>query len=280
LITETQSELTVFSVHFKASQGASNEAIRLQEATILRNRLNTFSINSDFLVAGDFNIYYSGEPAFGMLTDSLQNNNGRVFDPLNMVGYWHANVDYAPVHTQSTRTQQLPDGGAGGGLDDRFDMILCSRTLLDSTDLFLDVDSYTSCGNDGAHFNLSVNYGNNTAVPSQTADALYWASDHLPVFVDVSDEAALPVEQPLVKVWPNPVEEHAQITFPRHDNFIEARVTMTNILGQRVFEQRVYDSYGYRFDRGNLPVGIYFLHVMIETHFNTFTYHTGLAVVK
>jgi endonuclease/exonuclease/phosphatase family metal-dependent hydrolase len=280
LITDTQTELTVFSLHFKASQGASNEAIRLQEATILRNRLNTFSMESDFLVAGDFNIYYSDEPAFGMLTDSLQNNNGRLYDPLSATGYWHANIDFRAVHTQSTRTQQLPDGGAGGGLDDRFDMMLCSKGLLDSTDLFLDVDSYTICGNDGAHFNLSINYGNNAAVPSQIADALYWASDHLPVLVDITDETAPLVEEPLVKVWPNPVEDWAQITFPRHDDFIEARITMTNILGQRVFEQRVNDPYGYRFDRNNLPVGIYFLHVMIETHFNTYTYQTRLAVVK
>jgi hypothetical protein len=247
---------------------------------ILRNRLNTFAMDSDFLVAGDFNIYYSDEPAFGMMTDSLQNNNGRLHDPLSAPGYWHANIDFAAIHTQSTRTQQLPDGGAGGGLDDRFDMMLCSQSLLDSIDLFLDVDSYAICGNDGAHFNISINYGNNAAVPSQIADALYWASDHLPVFVDITDETTPPIEEPLVKVWPNPVQDWAQITFPKHDDFTEARITMTNILGQRVFEEQVYDPYGYRFNRGSLPVGIYFLHVIVETHFNTYNYHTSVAAVK
>ncbi len=280
LQTDTQHELIVFSVHFKASQGASNETIRLQEATILRTRLNTLPLDSDFLVVGDFNIYHSDEPAFGMMTDSLQNNNGRLFDPLSTSGFWHANIDFASVHTQSTRTEQLPDGGAAGGLDDRFDMILCSSSLLDPTNSFLDIDSYTICGNDGAHFNLSINYGNNTAVPFPTADALYWASDHLPVFVDISDETTPPLEEPLVEVWPNPIQDWAQIIFPSHDDFREARIILTNILGQRVFEERVYDQYGYRFDRGSLPVGVYFLHVVIETHYNTFTYHTRVAVVK
>ena len=112
------------------------------------------------------------------------------------------------------------------------------------------------------------------------ADALYWASDHLPLFVDVSDETPPPIEEPVVKVWPNPVQAWAQIAFPRHDDFEKARLTLTNILGQRVYEDEVFDPYGYRLDRGNLPVGIYFLHVIIKTRYSTFVYETSVAVVK
>jgi endonuclease/exonuclease/phosphatase family metal-dependent hydrolase len=280
LLNDFQRELYLFSVHLKASEGVSNEAIRLEEATSLRNRLNTYPPGTDFAVAGDFNIYYSDEPAFHMLTDSIANNNGRLFDPLSSIGYWHANSNYAFLHTQSSRVEQLPDGGAGGGLDDRFDMILCSKSLLDSAGLLLLRNSYTVCGNDGAHFNLSVNYGSNSQVPSQVADALYWATDHLPVFADILIDTALAPEEPIVKVWPNPMQEWAQITFPWHDDFVRARLTMTNILGQRVYETEVQDPAGCRIDRNDLPLGVYFLHVSVQTRFSTYKYQTNLAVVK
>ena len=280
LLQDSQQELRIFSIHFKASQGAGNEAIRLQEATILRNYLNTFLPGTDFVVMGDFNIYHSNESAYGMMVDSLANNNGRLFDPLNVSGAWHENSVYSAVHSQSTRVEQLPDGGAGGGLDDRFDMILCSSTLLDSAGLLLLENSYTVCGNDGAHFNVSVNYGYNSAVPAHVANALYWASDHLPLFVDLSIDTVPVVEDLAVKIWPNPMEDWARVTFPQHDGFANARIVMTNILGQRVYDQETSDPLGHRIERDNLPLGVYFLTIVINTRYTTFQYQNRLAIVK
>jgi len=280
LLSDTQSELYLYSVHLKASEGVANETIRLQEATILRDRLNAFPSGTNFLVAGDFNIYYSDEPAFQRLIDSVQNTSGRLIDPLNLPGMWHENGDFAAVHTQSTRVDQLPDGGAGGGLDDRFDMILCSGAIIDSIGLFLIRNSHTILGNDGAHFNLSINSGYNSAVPVQIADALYWASDHLPLYVDLSDESGVAVEEPEVKVWPNPMHSAAEITLPWHDDFVSARVCMTNILGQRVYENVVNEPAGFRLNRGDLPVGVYFLHIVIQTQYGKHEYRTNVAVVK
>ncbi|MGD8978602.1 MAG: endonuclease/exonuclease/phosphatase family protein [candidate division WOR-3 bacterium] len=273
-------ELHLLSVHMKASGGAVNEAIRLQEATTLRNYLGALVPGTDFVVAGDFNIYYSDEPAFQMMTDSLENNQGRLFDPLNMSGNWHENSSYASVHSQSTRVEQLPDGGAGGGLDDRFDMILCSQSLLDSVGLLLNGNSYTVCGNDGAHFNLSINYGSNGSVPAYIADALYWASDHLPVFVELSIDTTPSMQQPVVRVWPNPMQDWAQVTFPQHDAFVEARIILTNILGQRVYDEQTSDANGHRIECPNLPIGVYFLTLLIHTQYTDFRYETRVAVVK
>lgn len=39
-------------------------------------------------------------------------------------------------------------------------------------------------GNDGKHFNPAVNDVENDSVSSNIADALYYASDHLPVIAD------------------------------------------------------------------------------------------------
>ena len=182
----TQKQFRILSLHLKASQDCETE--RLMAAAILRNHLGSCEVGTNFLVAGDFNIYYSDEPAFHKLTDSLANNNGRLYDPLNAPGYWHNHSEFAPIHSQSTRVTQLPDGGSPGGLDDRFDMILCSVTFLESEGLCLVTDTYTTFGNDGNHFNRAVNSGFNSAVPSNVANALHYASDHLPVYTDIEVE--------------------------------------------------------------------------------------------
>ncbi|MCK4452951.1 endonuclease/exonuclease/phosphatase family protein, partial [candidate division WOR-3 bacterium] len=55
-IIDSQREFYIFSVHFKASQGSNNEMIRHQEATILRNHLDSLDPGTNFLAMGDFNI--------------------------------------------------------------------------------------------------------------------------------------------------------------------------------------------------------------------------------
>jgi endonuclease/exonuclease/phosphatase family metal-dependent hydrolase len=120
-------EFNIYGVHLKASSGDNNAAQRLEEATILRNYLNALDDGSYFIVAGDFNIYSnssSSEPAFEMLTGEANDNDGRLFDPVDRIGPWHNNSSYSDVHTQSPRTTQF-GGGANGGMDDRFDWLFC-----------------------------------------------------------------------------------------------------------------------------------------------------------
>jgi endonuclease/exonuclease/phosphatase family metal-dependent hydrolase len=279
-VKESTREFFIFSLHFKASQGTGNESIRFQEATVLRNHLDLLTAEDNFLVLGDFNIYQSDEPAYNKLTGYNTNNIGRLFDPLSMSGDWHKNVDFAFIHTQSTRTERLEDGGAGGGLDDRFDMILCSRSLLDSSTLYITRDSYKICGNDGNHFGSSVNYGFNQSVPDEVADALYFGSDHLPVSINIIDGVEQTTPEKFVKIWPNPMHRKTHIEFPWFDEFQGARVSVTNILGQRVYESQVQDPAGCTLQRGKLPVGIYFVHVEIETKYNQYNFRTKLAVIQ
>ena len=180
-------QFNVYGVHFKASSGESNAQERLQEATILRTYLNNLNENY-FIVAGDFNIYSNGsssEPAFDMLTGDADNNNGRLFDPIDRIGHWHNNSSYSDVHTQSPRTTSF-GGGAPGGMDDRFDWLFLSVAILDeSSEMHYVEDTYWAVGNDGNHFNQAINFGNNSSVSDAIADALHDASDHLPVYMDV-----------------------------------------------------------------------------------------------
>ena len=180
-------EFNIYGVHLKASSGSSNANQRLQETTILRNHLNELAANFS-IVAGDFNIYSnnsSSEPAFDMLTGASDNNSGRLFDPIDRIGHWHNNSSYSDVHTQSPRTSSF-GGGANGGMDDRFDWLFVSQSILDETSSMYYVDgTYSAFGNDGNHFNDAINDGTNNSVSAEMADALHDASDHLPVYMDV-----------------------------------------------------------------------------------------------
>jgi hypothetical protein len=183
-------QLRIYSLHLKASAGYSNEQQRLTEATTLRTYLNALPAGTNFIIAGDYNIYTSDEPAWQRLLASETNNNGRAFDPLNLVGNWTANATFAQYHTQSPRVRSF-GGGATGGLDDRFDIMLTSSSMAGS----IITSSYQAFGNDGNHFNDSINRLPNTAVPDSIANALHYASDHLPLTAKfLFQRAGLPVQ--------------------------------------------------------------------------------------
>ena len=194
-------DIQIYSVHLKASEGSENQERRAVAAESLRTRLTSLPDGGFFIGAGDMNLYTSGEAAWANLTESRADNSGRLYDPLNRVGSWSDNASFADVHTQSTRTEQLGDGGAVGGLDDRFDFVLLSYTFPDAAGWDYISGSYTEYGNDGNHLDSSVNAGVNSAVADSIADALWAASDHLPVYLSVRRQVGPPPS--ITVTWPN-----------------------------------------------------------------------------
>ena len=98
---ESNVQFYIYGAHLKASSGSSNAQQRLEETIVLRQHLNNLQESSYFILAGDLNIYSnnsSSEPCFDMLTGSTDNNNGRLFDPIDRVGNWHNNSSYSDVH--------------------------------------------------------------------------------------------------------------------------------------------------------------------------------------
>jgi endonuclease/exonuclease/phosphatase family metal-dependent hydrolase len=280
LRTDAGYELLLYSVHLKSSQGDTNELIRLQEVTVLRNHLDSLDAGVNIIVAGDFNLYASTEPAYEMLTAELSNIHGRLYDPLFQPGAWHENISYASLHTQSSRDSTLPDGGAGGGLDDRFDMILCSESMLEYSGLYLDPSTYVICGNDGDHFDRAVNDGVNSVVPLDVADALYYAADHLPVSVSVVSSYTGSIAEASLIIWPNPMHGEAHIEFPWHDHFVRAELRITDVTGRCIFSSDVYSPDGYILQNSDIAVGIYFVTAELHTIYDTYQYHAKLAVTK
>jgi endonuclease/exonuclease/phosphatase family metal-dependent hydrolase len=173
--------LRIYSVHLKSSTGIENENERAAEVDSLRKRTNLLPPGASYIVAGDFNIYGSQEQAYIKLLQVNGNSQGHFIDPIpNMTGTWN-NSAYAQYHTQSPRVRGF-GGGSTGGMDDRFDMILFSQSINSGGRIAYIPNSVKAYGNDGNHYNDSINQRPNTAVPDSIADALHYAADHLPVF--------------------------------------------------------------------------------------------------
>ncbi|MCH2160455.1 MAG: hypothetical protein MK085_01140 [Phycisphaerales bacterium] len=189
--TDDAGVIWVYSSHLKASGGSSNEALRLEGAEAIRDDAATLPANSNIIFAGDFNVYSNSEDAYQEMISAGVN---RGTDPLGSSSW--SGAKNAIKHTQSPLASQVGEL-IGGGMDDRFDIIFLSEPLDNGEGFTFMSGTYRAFGNDGNHYNESINDGNNSYYPSDVprsndiADALYEASDHIPVLCDFVMPGAL-----------------------------------------------------------------------------------------
>jgi endonuclease/exonuclease/phosphatase family metal-dependent hydrolase len=186
-----------YVTHLKSSQGSANQQLRLSMVEAFVNDTQQLEDDAFVLFAGDFNIYTSTEPAYLEILD--QTNSVAMEDPIDTPGAWNNNEDFRAVHTQSTRTSSSGfGGGAGGGLDDRFDFIMVSQNMMTNPNLQYKTDSYKAYGNNGNCYNNNINDINCGGLYNQIIrDALYNMSDHLPVVMElVTDQEIVILDVP------------------------------------------------------------------------------------
>ena len=188
-------DFRVYSLHFKAGTpvaSTTDSTTRRLESTDLRATINLAAAGTQFLIGGDYNFYGDWEGGYTRLTESTSDNDGRAKDPLALPGTWNQ-FNYRFHHSQSTCSSGCLTGTyATGGLDDRFDFWLSSYNLQDGEGLDVLPGTTFPFGNDGNHYNASVNGGGtNSAVGITVANALFNASDHLPVVVDLQVAAKI-----------------------------------------------------------------------------------------
>jgi hypothetical protein len=129
------------------------------------------------------NFYTSDETGFQYLINPAA-GNVQFTDPVDQIGPWHNNYSYRDYHTQSTHSVET-ECPSYGGLDDRFDFIFVSDDIIaGDNDMQYLPESYKTLGQDGNHYNDAVNYGTNNSAPANVIEALYNASDHLPVLAE------------------------------------------------------------------------------------------------
>jgi hypothetical protein len=177
--------LDFYAAHLKASQGFEQD--RYLECVEFKNYISTNTQGQNIIFGGDFNLYTSTEPAYQLL---LGPTNYSLYDPVNTPGIWNNNSTFAAVHTQSTHLA-TSGGFIGGGMDDRFDFILTTNDLLNSSNnVHYVTNSYKALGNDGLHFNKNItDLPLSTVVPDYVTSALYNMSDHLPVVMELAVNA-------------------------------------------------------------------------------------------
>lgn len=211
--------LHTYVTHLKSSPGPTNEQLRLVMAETLMDHVSLLPPESNIIVAGDFNVYNSTEPAYELLLSANEANTLR--DPIDMPGWGDDEFPNKEIYTQSTRLNSLSDG-SGGGLDDRFDFVLLSDQLMNpEAKITYQEESYKALGNNGTCYNQDLlDCTTEDNIPFDLLRALYYMSDHLPIILnldiqeeEVSVNELLSLTNQPMDIFPNPAS--AQITLVR-----------------------------------------------------------------
>ncbi|WP_339610729.1 T9SS type A sorting domain-containing protein [uncultured Planktosalinus sp.] len=257
--------LDIYVTHLKSSTGTSNQQLRLQMVTQLTNYLAAIDSDSYVIFAGDLNVYSASEPAYQHLLDP--DNSITFADPIDAPGSWNNNASFSYLHTQSTRLSSSGfGGGAGGGLDDRFDFILISENMLDNPEMMYVENSYKAYGNNSNCFNDRIDSPDCNGVFEQSLrDNLYLMSDHLPVVMELQTDRTLSTST---------IAFLEPITFPKGtitSDVLELKVSneiknqldfhIYNVLGQQI--KTIYNSNTQQvnIDVSGVAPGIYYLKV-------------------
>lgn len=232
----------VFVVHLKSSQGTSNVEARLAMAQALTLHQQFLPAGSHVIVAGDFNVYTSDEPAYQELLDPT--NLIVLRDPIDSPGNWNSS-SFQPkdILTQSTRTSSIFGDGAGGGLDDRFDFILLSNSMFQPWNTIVyEADSYHAVGNTGTCYNQNITDCSGGLWSDEILQSLYYMSDHLPIVLDLNfGVGTVGVGKPTTKsrIWF--INENLQFNWQESQN---GTIELTDMLGRVVHSRSIELSKG------------------------------------
>ena len=271
----TRDTIRIYAVHLKASSGSPNDAQRAEEVDSLRKVTNLLPAGSNFIVCGDFNIYGDYESAYQKLLQDNVTDDGNFVDPINMTGNWHY-YPYRSYHTQSTRIRSFGTGSTGG-LNDRFDMVLFSRAISQGLSRITYVPGSTiPVGNDGNHYNDSINMLPNTAAPASVINALYNASDHLPVyalftFMGVTGLQSMETHSPYLTIYPNPLGEFSMLKYRINEASL-VTIKVFDVLGKMVAtmvdENKSAGEYSLPMTLSDhLEKGLYIIHLQTNKQF-------------
>lgn len=196
--TAAAAELWIYAMHLKASDTSADEFKRYTEAIGVRGQMEAnLPVGVRALILGDMNFYRSTDRGYKKFIQDTLGNIGRTYDVLP-AGTWHDGASFAPIHTQSPcLSGTCASGAATGGLDDRFDFILPTYSLVTGQGLALLPGTMKPVGNDGLHFNLNITDPPTIPEGAAYATALKLASDHLPVRVDLQVPAEITADAAL-----------------------------------------------------------------------------------
>lgn len=251
---------TIINGHLKAGSSSSDQNLRDQMTSNIMSNLAAKGVSDNYIALGDYNSRSSGEAGIQNLLNPT-NPDIRFIDPINSLGSWNNNSTFAAIHTQSTRTSS--GCGAGGGMDDRFDVIFTSPNIIfDLAKVSYVPSSYTAYGQDGNRFNSTINAGTNAAVPDSIADALFDLSDHLPVYLDLAIEKAQisslaeKINQDQIQLLKNPVSSEIDLVLGSSQYY---SVELIDLNGRTLSAHKIKGNSTHSIPMNQLS-GMYILH--------------------
>lgn len=245
-------EVVLFHLH------SSDASIRSSQTAAVMTYLDGLNRAGNFIIMGDMNMDGSGSGAFQNMISST-NPDIDMADPINLTGTWSNNNNVRHAHTQSTRTSGSSDCGSGGGLDDRFDIILCSNAIINNTaDVRYVPGTYRVFGNPNAP---------NPAVSAAAAAAVSPMSDHHPVLLNLEISRAVAVAQPVAAfqctLLGNPADQQVLVQVQVSTELAGTwQAQLTDLQGKRLATQQLDWAAGQQrvsLSVEQLPAGLYLL---------------------
>jgi len=263
LVDDNSIKLTFFVTHLKAGSDDDDKTKRADATQSLINYIDNEGAGNYFFM-GDFNFYSSDEEAYQNVINP-SNTTIAFLDPVDQAGEWHNNSSFVDYHTQATHKDD--DGCFSyGGMDDRFDFILISKYIKNKTaGISYVADSYTTIGQDGNHFNKSINEGVNSSVSSEMADALFNMSDHLPLSLEIECDVNITanissVNNSQISCMPNPFTNTLNI---RYNTSVPTDIKVFNVTGQLVYTKHIDNTkeVNINWNTTKLKKGLYFIQI-------------------
>lgn len=229
--------INVAIAHLKAGSTQADKDERARQTEALMDYLDKNKLNAqNWVMSGDFNIGTSTENCYQNLT-AHSNVSIRFYDPIDSPGSWNNNANFSNIHTQSTRTSATNGGCfSGGGMDDRFDFILCSKEVMNNQlHAGYIKNSYKALGQDGLRFNSTINSPANNSVNADIATALYNLSDHLPVLMDMSFRKWVAGKRDEANAFECLIENNDLLSVQlRGKNLLPFTVVLTDLSGKEI----------------------------------------------
>jgi endonuclease/exonuclease/phosphatase family metal-dependent hydrolase len=243
---------------------SSDENTRQVQTTDIMAFLDGLGRSGNFIVQGDLNLDGSTAGSFQNMV-AHPNADCKLNDVLNLTGNWHSNGSALRAMTQATSSSPVNPCGSGGPLDDRFDHILVSNSLLNNTAGIVAIPaSYWVPGNATSP---------NRSVTAAVLNGLKLNSDHFPVVLDfevsraVASATGRPTVAPL-QLRRNPSQGVIEVavvlqTLPSHS----CQLRLLNLSGQLVKTWPLALGQAQQFlhlDASNIAAGAYFLQLQAD----------------
>ena len=261
--THDTAYINVIICHLKAGNTGDDAIKRTQMTKNIMDYLAKKSKDDGYIIMGDMNVYTSNEDCFQNLINPSNSSLIIFNDPAKMLGDWHGNSHFASYMSQSTRTGFPTDCASGGGMNDRFDHILVSDTLLSSANTYSYISgSFAYLGQDGKHYNNSINYNENKSVPDTVLNSLYNMSDHIPVTLKLnvnrkkagSGIGTQAQHNKTFTVSPSPFQNHVLF----HNNADMAiEIKLYDVSGKMLMQSKVNPNTDIQLNTSGLARGIY-----------------------